>query len=245
MSVRLMALAWALPLKSTDKLVLLALADWSNDDGLCWPSMRQLADKSGLTDRAVRAAIGRLCSGGDDAHLSRREVIGKGVKYKVHPGGRNPGTSFPPERRSPRKEIPPEGNSPRNDIPKTPERRSANTSGTTNTPSVASQPSGDSVDAAVDPSPRLRPEHVVEAWNDTAARCGLPRIVKLTPQRRKQLLARLRQNTIEEFTEAILAIERSSFLRGANDRGWRADFDFLLQPKSFTKLIEGSYDDGR
>lgn len=243
MSVRLITIAWELPINSTDKLVLLALADWSNDDGLCWPSMRQLAAKSSLTDRTIRASIVRLCA---DGHLSRREVPGKGVKYKVHPGGKEGETSFRPERRSARKEIPPEGNSPRNETSKTPERRSANTSVTTTSPSIASQSSGESVDDAVDaPSPRLRPEHVVEAWNEMASRCGLPRIAKLTPQRRRQLLARLRQNTIEEFTEAILAIERSPFLRGENDRGWRADFDFLLQPKSFTKLIEGSYDDGR
>jgi hypothetical protein len=38
------------------------------------------------------------------------------------------------------------------------------------------------------------------------------------------------------------ALERSAFCRGENDRGWRADFDFLLQPKSFTKLLEGAYD---
>jgi len=35
----------------------------------------------------------------------------------------------------------------------------------------------------------------------------------------------------------------SAFCRGENDRGWRADLDFLCQPKSFNGLIEGKYDD--
>ena len=109
MSVRIMSAVWELDVSSTDKLVMLALADWSNDDGVCWPSMKQLADKSGLTDRAIRQCVGRMCSAG---HLTRDEKPGKGVCYKVHPG-----TTFRPEQ-----------NSPRNDIPKTPERRSANTS---------------------------------------------------------------------------------------------------------------------
>lgn len=90
--------------------------------------------------------------------------------------------------------------------------------------------------------PSLRPEHVVEAWNAMAERCGLAAIRKLTPERSRKLNGRLRTTTIDDWTEAIGAIERSSFLRGENERGWRADFDFLLQPKSFTKLIEGSYD---
>ncbi len=93
-------------------------------------------------------------------------------------------------------------------------------------------------------SPALQPEHVVEAWNDMAGRCGLPK-AKLTPPRRRALTSRIRQHTISDFTEAIGAVERSPFLLGENDRAWRADFDFLLQPKSFIRLIEGSYDRGK
>lgn len=89
--------------------------------------------------------------------------------------------------------------------------------------------------------PALQPEHVVEAWNDMAGRHSLPK-AKLTPERRRKLLARLKQHTVDEWTEAIGAIERNPWMHGDNDRGWRADFDFLLQTKSFTKLIEGSYD---
>ena len=112
MSVRIMSAVWQVDLPGTEKLVLLALADWSNDDGRCWPSMQQLATKSGLTDRAVRAIIGRLV---DKGLLGRDEKPGKGVNYTVYPG-----TSFRPEEASPRKET-----------AKTPERRSANTSRTT------------------------------------------------------------------------------------------------------------------
>lgn len=91
-------------------------------------------------------------------------------------------------------------------------------------------------------SPDLRPEHVVEAWNALAERNGLARVAKLSPARRRALNCRIRQHTIQDFTEAIGAIERSPFLLGDNKRAWRADFDFFLQPSSFLKLIEGSYD---
>lgn len=90
----------------------------------------------------------------------------------------------------------------------------------------------------------LLPEHVVEAWNAMAARHGLAKVAKLTEARRKKLNARIAQHPIEDFTAAIAAIERSPFCLGNSREGWRADFDFLLQPSSFVKLIEGSYDRG-
>ena len=35
-----------------------------------------------------------------------------------------------------------------------------------------------------------------------------------------------------------------AFLQGTNDRGWRADLDFLLQASRFTKVVEGTYGNG-
>ena len=85
-------------------------------------------------------------------------------------------------------------------------------------------------------------DEVVRAWNDLAADRNLPKVVKLTPSRRKQIQARIREYNAEDWSTALSAIYRSKFLCGENDRGWKADFDFLLQPKSFVKLIEGAYD---
>lgn len=85
-------------------------------------------------------------------------------------------------------------------------------------------------------------QEVVDAWNTIAARRGLSKVAKLTPKRRQQLKARLRENTVEEIGTALAAIERSPFLCGNSKDGWRANFDFFLQASSFTKLLEGAYD---
>lgn len=92
------------------------------------------------------------------------------------------------------------------------------------------------------PKPELRVEHVVDFWNETAAKLGLQQVKRMTPERQRKVGIRIRQNTVDDFTEAIAAIARSPFLRGENDRGWRATFDWLLEPRNFAKLIEGTYD---
>lgn len=58
MSIKAMTWAWSLeklPLK--ESMVLLALADQANDEGLCWPSQETLAKKSRGSVRSVKRAI--------------------------------------------------------------------------------------------------------------------------------------------------------------------------------------------
>lgn len=61
MSIR--AVAWVLdhsPAAGTDLLVLIALADYANETGLCWPSMRRLAHRARISERTARRAIRSL-----------------------------------------------------------------------------------------------------------------------------------------------------------------------------------------
>lgn len=91
------------------------------------------------------------------------------------------------------------------------------------------------------PEIELKPEHVVEAWNELAVRHGLAAVKKLTPERQKKLRTFIRRHTIDDITEAIAAIPRSPFLLGQNNRGWQASFDWFLEPRNLTKLTEGTY----
>lgn len=83
----------------------------------------------------------------------------------------------------------------------------------------------------------------VAAFNEVAERCGLPVAQKLTNARRQKLRARLRDcDGLEGWQVAMAKLEATKGLHGDNDRGWKADLDFLLQESKFTKLMEGSYD---
>lgn len=60
MSIRLMSQVWSMDLHHTSKMVLLALADSANDEGLCWPSISTVSKKTSLSERSVQRCIVRL-----------------------------------------------------------------------------------------------------------------------------------------------------------------------------------------
>jgi hypothetical protein len=81
MSIKLMSAVWERDdLTSTQKLVLLALADWANDEGLCWPSIDRVALKASLTSRGVQKTIRAL---EEMQFLRKEEIKGRGNKYWV------------------------------------------------------------------------------------------------------------------------------------------------------------------
>jgi len=84
-----------------------------------------------------------------------------------------------------------------------------------------------------------------EAYNGTALRCGLPQAAKLTPDRQRKIIARLRDYGLDGWERALANIEKSAFLTGGTDHNFRADLDFMLQAKSFGKLHDGGYGNGR
>jgi hypothetical protein len=93
-SIALMTVVWKLDLPPSDKMVLLALADAANDDGVTWMAVKSksaakldLLKKCSLSLRAVQGALKRLCEGG---HLAREDRIGKGVIWTVTPAADAP-----------------------------------------------------------------------------------------------------------------------------------------------------------
>jgi hypothetical protein len=60
MSIEAMAWAWDVPVRGTQKLVLLAIADWANADGVAWPHVKKIARRAGVGERAVQDAIADL-----------------------------------------------------------------------------------------------------------------------------------------------------------------------------------------
>lgn len=86
-------------------------------------------------------------------------------------------------------------------------------------------------------------KQALEIFNRIAADAGWPTARTLDSRRRSAMKARLGEcGGIEGWVDALRRAKDSPFLTGENDRGWKADLDFLLQARSFTKLLEGGYD---
>lgn len=154
-----MTAVWGVSLPDSEKIVLLALADCANDEGLCWPSMATLAAKCSKSDRTVQAAIKSLVARG---HMSRSEVPGKGCRYIVHPA---------PEAASPPKPLRGEETSPPKGTTATPEAASDKPSRTITSPEASPPPS-----RTRRAEPKVKPERLPDDWkpicfaDDTVAR---------------------------------------------------------------------------
>lgn len=77
----------------------------------------------------------------------------------------------------------------------------------------------------------------IEKWNSL----GLNKLINIKNKRLKSLKARVKEYGIEKVMEAIDNINQSDFLKGKNDRGWQIDFDWLMKPNNFIKVLENKY----
>ena len=96
-----------------------------------------------------------------------------------------------------------------------------------------------------DPKPEpIDLSEAVDLYNDVASRAGLPKCQKLSARRTARLKKRLDEvDGIDGWRAALEKVEASDFCCGRVN-GWKANFDFMLQESSFTKLMEGNYDNG-
>ena len=110
-------------------------------------------------------------------------------------------------------------------------------------PDIKEEPNG-SLSSGDDPKPVDEIAAAVSAYNDTAGQCGWPKVQKLSKARRSALAARLRDaGGLSGWLTALEKARGSPMCNGQNDRGWVANFDFITRQSSFTKLMEGNYDD--
>lgn len=107
------------------------------------------------------------------------------------------------------------------------------------TPAPADVASGPEI--PVPEPPGTSPAGLLALWNEIVK---TPRCRFLTPGRKRHALARLREHPNDDWWRDYFGrFPRTPFLRGENDRGWRADFDFALQSEDVVaKVLEGGFD---
>lgn len=82
-------------------------------------------------------------------------------------------------------------------------------------------------------------------WNGMAEDLGLAQVRHMTATRREKVLARISElGGMVNFAMVLDQIPKSPFLQGKNDRGWRVDFDWVLEPRNLVKISEGKFENG-
>lgn len=100
MSTKLTGYVWdgcaASGMKLSSVAIMARLADFSNDEGVCWPSIETIARQIGAGMSTVRTAIARLEAEGWLTRKARRQgtrlrsVHGRRLSRPVPPPGRKP-----------------------------------------------------------------------------------------------------------------------------------------------------------
>jgi hypothetical protein len=92
-------------------------------------------------------------------------------------------------------------------------------------------------------------QQIIAAYHELCP--GMPRVKEWNERRRRKLNARIRErvkagrpaSTVEYWRQLFEKASGSDFLGGRSKTEWRCPgIEWLLEPKNFTKLIEGAYD---
>lgn len=84
-------------------------------------------------------------------------------------------------------------------------------------------------------------EKIVNFYNETCI--SLPKVRTLSEPRKRKLRTRLKTYSVEDFETLFKKAEASNFLTGGGERGWKADFDWLIKEDHMVKVLEDNYID--
>lgn len=84
MSIKLMTWVWDnSPYQNDSLLIHLALADWANDEGICWPKQTAIATKARCSVEHVRRVTKRMQEDGYLEIISTSKGPGSAHKYQL------------------------------------------------------------------------------------------------------------------------------------------------------------------
>lgn len=83
-------------------------------------------------------------------------------------------------------------------------------------------------------------QEILKLFNEICI--SYPRVRGLGGNRRKLMGGRWREfPDLGVFRTVFENAESSSFMKGQGNRGWAADFDWMIRPSNFQKILEGKY----
>lgn len=83
-------------------------------------------------------------------------------------------------------------------------------------------------------------EQVAALYNSICV--SYPHVASLSEARKRAIRARLKAYSLDDFQTLFTKAEASSFLKGANNRNWSANFDWMIKDANMAKVLDGNYD---
>lgn len=263
MSMRLMVQAMNCKVGNpARKLVLLKLADNANDDGICFPSYQYIADKCEMSKRSAISHIDDLIKMGLVTKKARKNKDGSSANlYLLHLEQGSENSALGGEKFALGSENSALGGS-ENSAPITShsfnlsinhvsdDENSANAEHTE--VGGADKPHSDKKQNSI----KVNYSAVAETYNDLVKELNsnLPLIANPSQlsDKRKKAIKKLAQVFIKRFeidndVESSLGEYIKDFLQsapsfyfGENNRGWKADFEYILRESTLDKVLEGN-----
>lgn len=231
--------AWDQKLAKDEHLiVLLTLANIANENHEVYAGQPYIAAMARKEERTVRRAL-----------IAMRDMAPSPITIRARPGFTDVITLNIPEEFTVKRRRPPDGGKKRG-RPRTLDlsAESPGHGGEKPPPKESDDPKTEpeiepmEANASVGQADEVR--QAFEAYNWIAERIGASRAERLNDDRKRRLKARIKDaGGLEGWYDALRRIEGSPFLTGQTHHHFGLTLDFILQPSSFTKLIEGRYED--
>ena len=86
-------------------------------------------------------------------------------------------------------------------------------------------------------------DEIIEFFNQQMTGKTIPQVALKTPERRQAFEQLIAQTGVdkESVKQAIINAAASDFLNGKGQKGWIADFDWIMVPQHFLKVLENFY----
>jgi len=94
-------------------------------------------------------------------------------------------------------------------------------------------------DIEIEKRDRINYQHITDMYNDICI--SFPRLTVLSEKRKQAIKARCNTYCLAQFKEMFEKAEASDFLKGANNKNWQANFDWLMKDANFAKVLDGNY----
>ncbi len=243
MAVEFLDAAFDQSIPATQKLVLLAMSNYANEHGICYPSITTLMKKTSLKKDAVIRSIKGLSEIGIVEKIDNSNVCKKYLKrenqncYKINLKQNKPvannDLSFKTTGSS--KRLEPVANNDQLPVANNDLNRHIE-------PSIKPSIEKLKQKKAETPKEKIPYDEIVNVYHEVLPE--LPSVHVLTDKRRKHINATwqksIKARSLEWWREYFEHVSGIPFLLGS--KGWKADFEFLTNFNNIVKVIEGKYD---